>query len=132
MSNYFVWSCWETGMGGRKAIARGELFIWSPPVLTINGGMLVADRTHTGSQKVTITLIICVTLVLLVGIGSWVYVQHQQIAQKDRTLAQQKQLNEYDQAQLNARNKANIKAQCENTATNDAATDPVAGLFCNK
>ena len=69
-----------------------------------------------GSKKLKMTLIICITVVLLAAIGSWVYVQRQQIAQKDRALAQQKQLNEYDQAQLNARNQANVKAECQQSA----------------
>ena len=46
-------------------------------------------------------------MVLLSAIGSWVYLNQQQIAQKDRQLQQEKQLKEYEQEQLNKRNEEN-------------------------
>lgn len=49
---------------------------------------------------------VCVTVIVLAIVGAWVYVQKQNIAQKDRDLQQQKQLKEYEQQELNKRNKA--------------------------
>jgi len=55
------------------------------------------------SKLLPVIITICVTLVLVAGIGGWVYTQQQQVAQKDRELQQQKQLKEYEQEQINKR-----------------------------
>ena len=68
---------------------------------------MTATHTTKSSSKLTIIITICVTLVLLAGVCGWVYVQKQQVAQKDRELQQQKQLKEYEQEQLNKRNDQN-------------------------
>lgn len=56
-----------------------------------------------GSARLLIAIIICFTVLLLAAIGSWLYVQHQNLAQRDRALQQQKQLKEYEQSQINNR-----------------------------
>lgn len=56
---------------------------------------------------------ICTTIILIVAVGGWVYVQKQSIAQKDRALTQQADLTKYQQEQENARNAANNKAKCQ-------------------
>lgn len=52
-----------------------------------------AER-KTQSKLLPVIITICVTLVLITGIGGWVYVQKEQLAQKDQELQQQKQLRE--------------------------------------
>ena len=69
--------------------------------------MTATSPTKTNSNKLTIVIALCATLVLLASVGGWVYVQKQQVAQKDRELQQQKQLKEYEQEQLNKRNEQN-------------------------
>lgn len=60
---------------------------------------------------------VCITIVLICGISAWVYVQKQNIDQKDKTLSQQKALDQYNQSQLNARNKADLRAKCLESTT---------------
>jgi Tfp pilus assembly protein PilE len=55
------------------------------------------------SSRLLLTVIICATVLLLAAIGSWVYIQRQDLAQKDRALQQQKQLKVYEQQQINQR-----------------------------
>lgn len=53
------------------------------------------ETKHKSRSKVLpIIITICITLVLIAGVGGWTYVQNQQVAQKDRELQQQKQLKE--------------------------------------
>lgn len=78
-------------------------------------------------NKITGLLIICITLVLLAGIASWVYVQQQNIAQRDRELQQQKSLTEYEQGKIDERAKKD--RQCEQATANSSS--PFAGsLSC--
>lgn len=48
-------------------------------------------------------IIICTTVVLIAATGAWVYIQKQDIAQKDRALVQQSQLTKYKQERENER-----------------------------
>lgn len=64
----------------------------------------MADKTtKEKSSKLLITIIVSVTLVILAAIAGWVYIQKQELAQRDRELQQQKQLTEYEQQQINNR-----------------------------
>lgn len=62
-----------------------------------------ASKSKT-SKSIIITLLICFTVLIVSIVGGLIYVQRQQIAQKNRELQQQKQLVEYEQEQLNKRN----------------------------
>lgn len=84
--------------------------------------------TKTLSNKLLI--IVCATLIVLAGIGAWVYTTRQSIAQKDRELMQQKQLKEYEQEQINARNKADNIQKCQEAANKTPSL--VDGVACNK
>lgn len=46
------------------------------------------------NSKLTVMIAICVTLVLISGIGAWVFINQRQIAQRDRQLQQQKEQQE--------------------------------------
>ncbi len=83
--------------------------------------------TKVSSKKLLVIITLCATLALLVGIGSWVYVQRQNMAQKDRELQQTKQLKEYEQQQINER--ASKARQCENARANEYTSYPEA-LAC--
>lgn len=48
------------------------------------------------NSKLTVMIAICVTLVLISGIGAWVFINQRNIAQKDRQLQQQKEQQEAD------------------------------------
>lgn len=48
------------------------------------------------NSKLTIIIAICITLVLLSGIGAWVFINQRNISQKDRQLQQQKEQQEAD------------------------------------
>ena len=65
---------------------------------------MTQEHTKGKSKILPVVIIVCSTMVLLSAIGSWVYLNQQQIAQKDRQLQQEKQLKEYEQEQLNKRN----------------------------
>ncbi len=59
-------------------------------------------RNRVLKRWLVITL--CMTVVALVAVGAWVYIQHE-------NLAQQKQLAQYEQQQINDR--ANKERKCE-------------------
>ncbi len=48
------------------------------------------------SQTILIVTILSITLVTILAIGSWVFINQRQIAQKDRALQQQKEQHEAD------------------------------------
>lgn len=56
------------------------------------------------SKSVVITSVLCLTIAIISVIGGLIYIQKQDIAQKNRDLQQQKELKEYEQEQLNKRN----------------------------
>jgi cell division protein FtsB len=72
------------------------------------------NRSPKGCKTVLILSIICFTLIVLAAIGAWVYVQQQQIAQRDRELQQAKQLKEYEQSQINERQRKDCIAKSDN------------------
>lgn len=55
--------------------------------------------------------IVCTALVLLSVVGAGIYMHRQDIAQRDRALQQEKQLKEYEQAQINKRSELDNKAE---------------------
>lgn len=61
-------------------------------------------------------VIICATIVLIATIGAWVYIQKQDIAEKDRALVQQSLLTKYRQEQENERL---TRTNCLKYDTND-------------
>ncbi|MDB5168998.1 MAG: hypothetical protein JWO41_354 [Candidatus Saccharibacteria bacterium] len=85
-------------------------------------------KNQNHSKTLKLTIIICITLVLLGATGSWVYIQKQQIDQKNSALQQQKQLVEYQQEQQNKRDAADNKAKCQNVPS--SSSDKFSGLFC--
>jgi flagellar basal body-associated protein FliL len=67
------------------------------------------------SKKIIIICIICFTVAVISVVGGLIYMQQQDIAQKNREFEQKKQLVEYEQTQLNNRNqKDNSTARCIN------------------
>lgn len=81
------------------------------------------DTTHNNGHGLLIALIICVTLVMISAVGAWVYIEHNNAAQRDRYLLQQRQLKE-----------AELKQQKIDTCNADAAKSgsPLAGMFCDR
>lgn len=86
----------------------------------------MVDNDKHGSRRFQVLIILCVTVIALGSIGSWVYVQEQNNAQRDRALLQQKQLEEYQQQQLNQRNDADNSVTTKNA---ECALRPT-GRFC--
>ena len=68
------------------------------------------------SIKIWVTLIICLTIVALAGISSWVYVQHQNTAQRDK------------QAQLDRDNSVK-KLKYQECQTNNRAAETSNNAF---
>jgi hypothetical protein len=65
---------------------------------------------------------------MLAGIGAWVYIQKENLAQKNRALEQQKQLTQYEQQKIDERAKKD--RQCEQAAANsDSSFSGI--LSCN-
>lgn len=76
------------------------------------------ESKNTTTKKLPVAIVICSTLVMLAAISGWVYIHQQNIAQKDRELSQQKELKEYEQQQLNERNKADNDTELRKIRTN--------------
>jgi uncharacterized protein HemX len=71
-------------------------------------------------------IIVCLTIVALSAIGSWVYVQKQNITEQNKALAQSKQLELYQEQQANKRDAAD---NCTKQQTSDPS-NPFAGVLC--
>jgi hypothetical protein len=82
------------------------------------------------NRGIIIASIICLALVVISVVGGLVYMQKQNIAQREKEFQQQKQLKEYEQEQLNARNKADNIQKCQAAAM--GSSSPFDGLSCNK
>lgn len=76
-----------------------------------------------------IVLLICATVVIISIVGGLIYMQKQNISQKNKELQQQKQLKEYEQNQINARNKADNIGKCQ--AIVAETTNPFDDATCN-
>jgi flagellar basal body-associated protein FliL len=85
-----------------------------------------SDRTkNKKDSKLLITVIICASFVLVSGIGAWVFVYQQDIAQRDKELQQQKELTEYEQEQIN--NRASEERRNERLYNNSGCEDWFSG-----
>lgn len=62
-------------------------------------------------------------------VGGLIYMQQQNNIQKDKEFQQQKQLKEYEQEQLNARDKADNVQKCTTAA--NSTSNPFDGISCN-
>lgn len=62
------------------------------------GGKPVASEGNKGHRSVAlpVAIVVSTALVLMAGIGGWVYINQQQIDQKNRELTQQKELKEQE------------------------------------
>lgn len=87
-------------------------------------------KQNKSSRGLIITSIICFTIVVVSVVGGLIYMQKQSTAQKEKEFQQQKQLKEYEQQQINARNKADNIQKCRAAA--DATPSPFDGLSCNQ
>jgi uncharacterized protein HemX len=87
---------------------------------------------QNNSKKLWIVITVSISLVLLAGIGSWVYIQHQNINQRNKELLQAKQLDEYNQQQLNERAKKDRQcAEAKSQQSPGGYKSPFAALSCN-
>ena len=59
-------------------------------------------ETVKKSNAMAITAVISITIVLVVAVCGWVFIQQRQLAQKDRQLNQQKQQQQVEQKQQEA------------------------------
>lgn len=82
------------------------------------------------SKGILVTLTICFTIIAVSVIGGLMYMQKQNIAQKEREFQQQKQLKEYEQNQINARNKEDNIERCRAAAA--TSSNPFDSIGCNK
>lgn len=81
------------------------------------------------NKGIIITSIISFALIVVSVVGGLIYMQQQGNIQTDKEFQQQKQLKEYEQEQLNARNKADNKQKC--LAAANATPSVWDGMSCN-
>lgn len=81
------------------------------------------------NKGILIASIISFAVVVVGIVGGLIYIQQQSNIQKDKEFQQQKQLKEYEQEQLNARNKADNRQKC--LAAANATPSVWDGLSCN-
>lgn len=67
--------------------------------------------TKQSKSNKLVVIIVCATVIILGGIAGWVYINQQNITQRDRALEQQRELTEYKEDQANKR--AEFKAAQE-------------------
>lgn len=60
-------------------------------------------KKTTNKTTLVITAMICATIVAVSVVGGLIYMQKQNLTQKDQELEQKKQLTEYEQQQINDR-----------------------------
>ena len=87
-------------------------------------------KQSKSSKGIVISFIVCTTIIILGVVGGLIYMQNQNTVQKEKEFQQQKQLKEYEQEQLNARNQADNVQKCQAAAM--ASSSPFDGISCNK
>jgi uncharacterized protein HemX len=83
----------------------------------------MSDQRVKQSKSLPITIVVCITLILAFAVGAWIF-------NNSQNLKQQKQLAEYEQQQLNSRNKADNFQKCIEAAHKSSVS--FAGLACEK